>query len=206
MVDAHSDAGATGAGNFTKASESQTKEKKERTEKNMSSLNSVQCFIGLGSNLEQPLQQLNKARQKIAALSAITLCNSSSIYQSAALTLDGEPQNDYLNAVLEIQTKLKPDKLLDELQQLENQQGRLREKRWGARTLDLDILLYGNQQINTSRLNVPHAEIQNRNFVLIPLLEIAPDVVISEKFTVQKLIEKNSDQVLHKVKEFNGKA
>jgi len=166
----------------------------------------VKCYIGLGSNLNQPLQQLNMAREKIAALAEITLLQSSSIYQSEALTLDGEPQNDYLNAVLEIQTTLQPEQLLDALQQLENEQGRVRDKRWGARTLDLDIILYGDQQIKTSRLNVPHIEMQNRNFVLLPLAQIAPQIKIPGKKTLKKLLEKNSGQVLQKVKEFNGTA
>jgi len=166
----------------------------------------VKCYIGLGSNLNQPLQQLNMAREKIAALADITLLQSSSIYQSEALTLDGDPQNDYLNAVLEIQTTLEAEPLLDALQQLENEQGRVRDKRWGARTLDLDILLYGDQKIKTSSLSVPHIEMQNRNFVLLPLSQIAPQINIPGEQTLKKLLEKNRDQVLKKVNEFNGTA
>ena len=174
----------------------------------MNRKSNVKCYIGLGSNLNQPLQQLNIAREKIAALAETKLLQSSSIYQSEALTLDGKPQNDYLNAVLEIQTALQPEALLDALQQLENEQGRVREKRWGARTLDLDILLYGDQQIKTSRLSVPHIEMQNRNFVLLPLFQIAPDTEIPGQHTLKKLLEnlleKTCDQVLQKVNEFNG--
>jgi len=169
----------------------------------MSTYSAVRCYIGLGSNLNNPLQQLNLAQQKIAVLAEIDLLNCSSIYQSQALTLDGEPQNDYLNAVLEIQTTLAPEQLLDSLQQLENAQGRVREKHWGARTLDLDILLYDDQKINSQRLIIPHIEMQNRNFVLVPLFELSPDLKILGEANLQKLIEKNHNQVLEKVNEFN---
>jgi len=169
----------------------------------MSTSSAVRCYIGLGSNLNNPLQQLNLAKQKMAALSDIDLLQCSSIYQSQAITFDGEPQQDYLNAVVEIQTTLSAQQLLDNLQQLENEQGRVRQKRWGARTLDLDILLYGDQQIKTARLTVPHIEMQNRNFVLLPLLELSPGLKILSQAELETLIKKNCDQVLEKVKEFN---
>ena len=164
----------------------------------------VRCYIGLGSNLKNPLQQLNQAKQKIIALPKINVLNCSSIYQSAALTIDDEPQNDYLNAVIEIQTTLNPEQLLDGLQQIECQQGRIRETRWGARTLDLDILLYAEQQIKTARLTVPHIEIKNRNFVLLPLFELSPNLKIPNIDSLQKAIEKNQHQVLEKVNEFKS--
>jgi len=164
------------------------------------------CYIGLGSNLNQPLQQLNAAKKKIAKLPETTLLKCSSIYQSKALTLDNEPQNDYLNAVLEIETTLDAEMLLDALQNIEKEQGRTREKRWGARTIDLDILLYGNQQINTERLIVPHSEIEKRKFVLLPLSQISSDLIIPGKKTLKILVEKTAAQALKKVGEFNGKA
>jgi 2-amino-4-hydroxy-6-hydroxymethyldihydropteridine diphosphokinase len=163
-----------------------------------------QCFIGLGSNLYQPLQQLNNAKENISRLTDISLLKCSSIYQSKALTLDDEPQNDYFNAVIEIQTSLNANDLLDALQKLETEQGRSREKRWGARTIDMDILLYGSQQITTQRLTVPHAEIENRNFVLYPLSEISPDVIIPGKETLKALLEKTDFGSLKKIGEFNG--
>ena len=101
----------------------------------------MRCYIGLGSNLSQPLQQLNSAKDKIVNLPGTGLKKCSSIYQSTALTLDDEPQNDYLNAVIEIETTLTAEMLLDSLQQIELSQGRVREKRWGARTIDLDIFV-----------------------------------------------------------------
>jgi len=164
------------------------------------------CYIGLGSNLNQPLRQLNDAKQKIDTLPETILLRCSSIYQSEALTLDNEPQNDYLNAVILIETSLNAEMLLDALQNIEMEQGRTREKRWGERTIDLDILLYGDQQIHTERLIVPHSEIENRKFVLLPLSQISPDINIPGKKPLKFLLEKTSTQSLNKMGEFDGKA
>jgi 2-amino-4-hydroxy-6-hydroxymethyldihydropteridine diphosphokinase len=166
----------------------------------------TRCYIGLGSNLNQPLQQLNRAKEKLAQHAQLTLLRCSSIYQSKAISLDNEPQNDYLNAVLEIDTTLEAESLLDALQKLENEQGRKREKRWGARTIDLDILLYGNQQINSPRLCIPHNEIENRKFVLLPLYQMSANIKIPGKAPLKKLLVQIDDQVLEKIGEFNGKA
>ncbi len=164
----------------------------------------VRCYIGLGSNLNQPLQQIKNAKEKIARLSDVALLQCSSIYQSKALTLDDEPQNDYLNAVLEIETTLDAESLLDVLQQIEIDQGRVKEKRWGARTIDLDILLYGEQEIKMERLIVPHNEIEKRNFVLLPLSQISSELEIPGKGALKKILQNMSDQPLKKVGEFNG--
>ncbi|VAW54045.1 2-amino-4-hydroxy-6-hydroxymethyldihydropteridinepyrophosphokinase [hydrothermal vent metagenome] len=162
----------------------------------------VLCYISLGSNLNQPLQQLNLAKQSVAELPKTTLNQISSIYQSIALTLDDEPQNDYFNAVIQVNTALKAEQLLDELQRIELNQGRIRDKRWGARTIDLDILLYGNQIISTARLIIPHQEIENRNFVLYPLNQIAPSLKIPGKKTLSVLLENIDDSGLKKIGEF----
>lgn len=164
------------------------------------------CFIGLGSNLDEPLKQLNDAKNKISNLVDTRLLQLSSIYQSKALTLDDELQNDYLNAVIEVETFLDAENLLSALQQIELDQGRVRKKRWAARTIDLDMILYGDQQIKTERLIVPHKEIENRNFVMIPLSQIAPDIEIPGKGKLKKLIISLSDQALEKMGEFDGKA
>jgi len=164
------------------------------------------CYIGLGSNLDKPLKQLNDAKNKIANLPDSRLLQLSSIYKSRALTLDNEVQNDYLNAVLEIETFLEAENLLNYLQQIELDQGRVREKRWAARTIDLDLILYGDQQIKTERLIVPHKEIENRSFVMIPLFQIASDIEIPGKGKLKKLIKNLSDQALEKMGEFDGKA
>jgi 2-amino-4-hydroxy-6-hydroxymethyldihydropteridine diphosphokinase len=129
------------------------------------------AYIALGSNLEQPAAQLQHAVSAIGDLPHSCVTALSSVYRSTAVG-PGE-QDDYLNAVLALETTLSPATLLVELQALENRQGRVRTVRWGPRTLDLDILLYGNQRIATPALTIPHPEMAQRHFVLYPLEEIA---------------------------------
>ncbi len=132
-------------------------------------------YIGLGSNLEQPLQQIQKALQALATLPQSQLISQSSLYLSKPM--GPADQDDYINAAAALKTQLSPIQLLDQLQGIENRQGRVRNKqRWGARTLDLDLLLYGQQSIELPRLKVPHYGIQERAFVVFPLLEIAPEL------------------------------
>lgn len=131
----------------------------------------IDALIALGSNLEQPLTQLQKATGAIAELHESTIVATSGVYRSAAVGPGDQP--DYLNAVLQLQTTLAPLALLDGLQAIENRQGRVREQRWGARTLDLDILLYGSGTLALPRLTVPHPRMAERDFVLYPLLEIS---------------------------------
>lgn len=161
------------------------------------------AYIGLGSNLSDPQQQLNQAKAAIAALPDTHIKQCSSIYQSPAMTLDNEPQNDYLNAVIAIDTTLDAEQLLEQLQRIEDAQGRVRDKRWGARTIDLDILLYGNLQISTELLNLPHAEMHKRRFVLEPLQQIAPQLRIPAQAELQTLLQAVQDQPLKKIGEFN---
>ena len=161
-------------------------------------------YIGLGSNLQNPQQQINAAKIAIDKLPNTKVIKCSSIYQSEAITLDGKTQPDYLNAVIQIETGLMPEMLLDELQAIENQQGRLREKRWGERTIDLDILLFDDQQIKTKRLTIPHCEMKNRNFVLYPLSQISPELMFSGNKKLADLLITVSDQCLNKLGEFNG--
>ncbi len=136
-------------------------------------------YIGLGSNLYQPAQQLKMALEGIARIPQSELLKVSSFYQSKALTLaDSKAQNDYINAVVMLQTDLTAIQLLSELQAIEDQQGRIRTEKWSARTLDLDILLFGEQIIATNSLQVPHTQLAFRNFVIHPLFEIAGDINI----------------------------
>lgn len=130
-------------------------------------------FIGLGSNLNDPLSQLNKAIASLKKVEGIELKNISNFYRSSPMGPQDQP--DYINAVVELSTHLSAEKLLDCLQEVENQQGRVRSERWGARTLDLDILLYGNEVIKTERLLVPHCGISERDFVLRPLQDLVAD-------------------------------
>lgn len=132
----------------------------------------VTAYIGLGANLGDPIATLHSAITELRQIPGSRLLATSSLYRSAPLGPPGQP--DYINAAACIETDLAPHALLSELQAIENQHGRIREVRWGARTLDLDLLLFGNDEIQTTSLIVPHLELKNRNFVVIPLLELTP--------------------------------
>ena len=140
----------------------------------------VTCFVGIGSNLNQPTRRIAESITALNNISAVTLERVSSVYQTDPMGPADQPV--YLNAVAQLSTSLAPLALLDTLQGVENEQGRVRtNERWTARTLDLDLLLYGDQQIDHERLTVPHPGMTVRSFVLVPLLEIAPDVEIPGK-------------------------
>jgi 2-amino-4-hydroxy-6-hydroxymethyldihydropteridine diphosphokinase len=130
----------------------------------------TRCFIALGSNLNEPARQLRQALDALESLNHTRLLRASSAYRSAAVGPGSQP--DYLNAVSELETRLAPEALLDALQQQELAQGRTRNIHWGPRTLDLDILLYGELQIQSPRLTIPHPQMKQRDFVLHPLLEL----------------------------------
>ena len=133
------------------------------------------AYIGLGSNLAEPLQQLRAALAALAALPQSRLCASSSFYASDPLGPADQPR--YVNAVAALDTELAPLTLLDALQAIELDQGRTRKaERWGPRTLDLDILLFGERQLDEPRLRVPHYHMHARPFVLYPLAELAPEL------------------------------
>lgn len=131
-----------------------------------------EAYIGLGSNLDNPLQQLLSAIDEISATEDIERVALSPLYSSHPVGPQDQP--DYINAVMRIKTRLSPLALLQKLQFIENRHGRERKERWGARTLDLDILLYGEQLIALPDLSVPHPEMHKRAFVLYPLADIAP--------------------------------
>ena len=139
----------------------------------------AKVYLALGANLTEPESQLDSACKALLELAdsnitpALTI---SSYYRSAPMGDVVQP--DYVNAVACFHTRLDPIELLDALQQIENEQGRVRLERWGPRTLDLDLLLYDNQTIDTPRLTVPHYGMKQRSFVLIPLAEIAPELTL----------------------------
>lgn len=136
----------------------------------------IQCYIALGSNLENPLQQVCTAVSEIDQMPLTQRVASSPWYQSTAIGPAGQP--DYINGVAEILTELTPPALLSELQRIENRHHRIRAERWGARTLDLDIILYGDKTIDLPQLTIPHPRMMERNFVLYPLADIAPEVLL----------------------------
>lgn len=128
---------------------------------------SAVTYIGLGSNLGDSLQILTEAVHEIAALGPVKV---SKLYQSPPMGPQDQP--NYLNAAVQLVTDLAPLALLDELQRFEQESGRVRLRRWGERTLDLDLLMYGQEQIQNERLTVPHIGVMERDFVLIPLLDL----------------------------------
>ena len=154
----------------------------------------VKAYIGLGANLGNPTQQLAKALQYLSLADGIQVVALSSIYESTALPMpddggDLQSQPNYLNAVAELRTSLPCHWLLRKLMQIENRLGRVRKERWGPRTLDLDILLYGQQRIKQKALVVPHSEIHKRAFVLYPLREITQNLTIPGVGILQRLVQ-----------------
>jgi 2-amino-4-hydroxy-6-hydroxymethyldihydropteridine diphosphokinase len=144
-------------------------------------------YIGLGSNLAAPELQLHQALAALAALPDSRWIGASALYSSESL-LPGQPR--YTNAVAALATGLAPLALLDALQAIENDQGRERLERWGPRTLDLDILLFGERVIDEARLKVPHYHMQARAFVLYPLAELVPaDFVLADGRALQGLLD-----------------
>ncbi len=135
------------------------------------------AYIGLGSNLAEPAEQLRQALAALQQLPRTCLAAVSSFYVSDSL-LPGQPR--YTNAVAALDTELQPLQLLDALQAIELDQGRERVERWGPRTLDLDILLFGQRLIDEPRLRVPHYQMHLRAFVLYPLAEIAADLELPD--------------------------
>ena len=137
---------------------------------------STVTYIGLGSNLGDSVQILKEAVVKLATLGQVRV---SQLYQSPPMGPQDQPH--YVNAVVELVTDLAPLALLDHLQQFEQDAGRVRLRQWGERTLDLDLLLYGQEQIQTERLTVPHVGIFERDFVLIPLLNLDAEMHIQQQ-------------------------
>lgn len=134
------------------------------------------AYVALGSNLDDPQRQVENAFDLLADLPDTQLISRSSLYRSAPFGPVEQPE--FVNAAVELQTSLGASELLVHLQAIETSQGRVRKERWGPRTLDLDLLVYGAEVIDEPQLTVPHPGIGERNFVLLPLREIAPELVI----------------------------
>ena len=163
-----------------------------------------QVYIGLGSNLEQPAEQIRAAVAALKQLPDTQYIDDSGLYLSKPLLIDGVQQNDqadYYNAVALLDTTLEPLVLLDYLQAIENNQGRVREHRWAARTLDLDILMYAQMQMNEVRLTLPHPGVCQREFVLYPLQRLCeklqqPDLKIPGHAMLSEVIKSCSENEL----------
>jgi len=153
----------------------------------VSNSSKVTVYIGLGSNLDRPVDQVRSAMADLGCMPGCEFQHASSLYRSKPMGPSDQP--DYINAVCAVETTLEAIELLDCLQAIEQQHGRVREgKRWGPRSLDLDMLLYGEIMINQHRLTVPHPGLDQRSFVLYPLYEIAPELNIPGLDRLEKLI------------------
>lgn len=148
---------------------------------------SIQAYIALGCNLGDRMANLSSALKALEEHPDCVAVECSSVYETDPMGPQDQP--DYLNAVVGLQTQLSALNLLDELQNIENLHGRVRDgERWGARTLDLDLLLYSDSVIDTPVLSVPHPGISERSFVLLPLAELAPDLIVPNKGSVSILL------------------
>ena len=146
------------------------------------------CYIAIGSNLASPLEQVKAALDAIGKIPQSRVVTVSSFYRTPPLGPQDQP--DYLNAAVALETPLEAEALLDHTQRIELQQGRVRKaERWGPRTLDLDIMLFGDQVIQTPRLTVPHYDMRNRGFMLWPLFEIAPALVFPDGMTLSAALK-----------------
>lgn len=148
------------------------------------------AYIGLGSNLQNPQQQIHSALNALEDVPQSQGLKCSPWYKSLAIGPGDQP--DYINAVACLETRLQPIELLTQLQDIENTHGRQREIRWGARTLDLDLLLYGDICLETKTLQLPHPEMLNRNFVLYPLMDIAPKLKLPSGQFIEEAAKKLS--------------
>ncbi len=146
------------------------------------------AYIGLGSNLQNPRVQIENALSALNRADGIILIGVSSLYESKPL-LD-MPGPNYINAVCKIDTTLSANDLLDICQTIEDNQKRIREVKWGSRTIDLDILLYEQQVISSDRLSIPHPEMIDRAFVMVPLYEIDKEINVPLLGPVKKLIDR----------------
>jgi len=138
----------------------------------------VVAYIGLGANLGDPRTTVMQAMQAIADTDGVALTRQSTLYTSSPVDSSGP---DFVNAVVEVLTRLPAMRLLEQLQAIESRAGRVRPYRYAPRTLDLDILLYADSRIDKHRLTVPHPRMMQRAFVLVPLAEIAPQYVSAEQ-------------------------
>lgn len=146
----------------------------------------TEAFIGLGSNLADPMEQIQRAVTALGNIPRTRLLHHSPWYRSRAIGPGEQP--DYVNGVALLATALDATELFSHLQRIEAAQGRERRVRWAARTLDLDILLYGSETIHSPQLQIPHPRLTGRNFVIYPLADIRPELVLPDGTHIQTLV------------------
>jgi 2-amino-4-hydroxy-6-hydroxymethyldihydropteridine diphosphokinase len=158
----------------------------------------IRVYVGLGSNLEDPVAQVLEAVEELEMIPDSILVSRSSLYRGKPMGLADQP--DYVNAVVAMDTLLSAGSFLQELTRIEDLQGRVRDgEKWGPRIIDLDLLMYGKQKINTPDLTVPHPGMHERDFVIIPLSELAGDVNIPGQGRLTALINKCENHSLRKL-------
>jgi 2-amino-4-hydroxy-6-hydroxymethyldihydropteridine diphosphokinase len=150
------------------------------------------AYVGLGANVGDPRRQIETAITELRMLPDTRVTVASSLYRSAPLGYSDQP--DFLNAVVQLDTGLSPEALLDRLRDIEDRHGRERPFANAPRTLDLDLLLYGDRVVDTPGLVLPHPRMHERAFVLQPLTEIAPDIAIPGRGAARDLLERCRDQ------------
>lgn len=159
----------------------------------------VTAWIGLGSNLDEPAKQIRRAADALAALPDSQLLALSPLYQSRPVGPQDQP--DFVNAVAALRTTLQPLALLDALQAIEQAHGRVRLRHWGERTLDLDLLLYDTLTLDSPRLTLPHPRLTERDFVLRPLLDLAPALGLPDGRPLAALLADCPDNALRQLAE-----
>lgn len=157
------------------------------------------AYIGFGSNLGDSLSILETVKNEINAVKGITLKRTSPAYRTKPIDVP-DSQDDYINAVFEVETSRDPEDILSELAEIENRHGRVRGKvRNSARTLDLDLLLVGNYSVQSKSLTLPHPRIHQRAFVLFPMYDLSPDLLVPGQGRVQALLEDVRDQEIERL-------
>lgn len=157
------------------------------------------AFIGLGSNLAEPAQQVLQAIQKMTCLPQSTLLAQSALYLTPPWGIEDQPA--FINAVVKLETTLDPFALLDKLQAIEVSQNRVRDVRYGPRTIDCDLLLYGELELLSERLTIPHPFLTERGFVVVPLYEIAPTLILPCGKSLADIVIKYQHEKIEKLTE-----
>ena len=155
------------------------------------------AYVGLGSNLDRPARQIEQAMQELDALPQSRVVRRSSLYRSAPVGYAGQP--DFVNAVVQLETGLSADRLLAALQELEARHGRARSFANAPRTLDLDLLTFDGLEMKSERLTLPHPRMQERAFVLKPLLEVEPEATIPGRGRAADLLARLGTQEVERL-------